>query len=360
MNAFVTVITAVLVFGFLIFIHEFGHYIFARIFRVTVTDFSIGMGPHLVSYTSKKTNIKYSLSMLPIGGYVAMAGENAAEEGTEEYERWKNDPNTFDKKPAWQRFIITAAGALVNIFFGFLAVIVLGLMIDFGGTTVAKTYTAEELGTDVSTHGTLLVGDEIISVDGKHVDTLDELSYEIMRRGIEPVDVGVVRGGEEIVLKDVVFPTLESQGQAFGAIDFSVYRTEKTFPSVMKYAWSKSILTIRMCWESIGDLITGRYSLAAVSGPVGISSAIGEAVRSERAVANVLSLTALISINLGVMNLIPFPALDGGRLITVTAEMITRKKIPPRIEGTINFVGLALLLALSFIVLVKDVIQLII
>ncbi len=351
--------TAILVFGFLIFIHEFGHYIFARIFHVTITDFSIGMGPHLVSYTSKKTNIKYSLSMLPIGGYVAMAGENMAEEGTEEYEKWKNDPNTFDKKPAWQRFIITAAGAVINILAGFIAVIILSLIIDFGGTTVAKTYTAADLGTDVSTYGTLMPGDEIISVDGKRVDILDELSYEVMRRGIEPVDLVVVRGGEELLLPDVVFPTVTQSEQVFGAIDFSVYRTEKSFGSVMKYSWNKSVLTIRMCWESIIDLFTGRYTLAAVSGPVGISTAIGEAVNSERAGTNLLSLVALISINLGVMNLIPFPALDGGRLICVTAEMITRRRIPPRVENIINSVGLMLLLGLSGVILLKDIFQLI-
>lgn len=349
-----------MVFGFLIFIHEFGHYIFARIFHVTITDFSIGMGPHILSHTSKKTKIRYSLSMLPIGGYVAMAGENLAEEGTEEYEKWKNDPNTFDKKPAWQRLIITAAGAVINIIAGFLAVMILSFLIDFGGTTVAKTYTPEQLGTDVSTHGTLMVGDEIISIDGKRVDMLDELSYEVMRRGIEPVDVVVIRNGAETLLPDVVFPTVTQSEQVFGAIDFSVYRTEKTFGSVMKYSWNKSILTVRMCWESIIDLFTGRYSFAAVSGPVGISSAIGDAVNSERAALNVLSLLALISINLGVMNLIPFPALDGGRLVCTLGEIVSRRRIPPKVENTVNFIGLALLLGLSFVILIKDIIQIII
>ena len=360
MNIFVTVIASVLVFGFLIFIHEFGHYIFARIFKVTITDFSIGMGPRLVSFTSKKTNIRYALSALPIGGYVAMAGEMMAEEGTEDYEKWKNDPNTFDKKPAWQRFIITAAGAAVNIVTGFLVIVLLGLIIDFGGTTVAKTYTPEELGTAVSTHGVLMPEDEIISIDGKRVDTTDELSYEIMRRATVPIDIEVIRNGERVTLTDVVFPTVSEQGQVFGAMDFSVYRTEKTFGSVFSYSWSKSVLTVRMCFESIYDLLTGRYTFAAVSGPVGISSVIGDAVSSERAGVNLLSLVALISINLGIMNLIPFPALDGGRLILTASEMVTRRRIPPKVENMINFVGLALLLTLSVVILVKDVIQLII
>ena len=126
MSTLITVVTALLVFGFLIFIHEFGHYIFARIFKVKINEFSIGMGPSLVYYDSKKTGIRYSLSMFPIGGYVAMEGEN--EEAS--------DPNSFDKKPSWQRFIITAAGAAVNIVAGFLIMIILATIIPIGNTTV--------------------------------------------------------------------------------------------------------------------------------------------------------------------------------------------------------------------------------
>ncbi len=358
MNAFITVISAVLVFGFLIFIHEFGHYIFARIFKVTITDFSIGMGPKLLTYQSKKTKIKYSLSALPIGGYVAMAGETIAEEGTEEYEAWKCDPNTFDKKPAWQRFIITAAGAVINIIAGFLAVMIISFFIDIGSTTVTKTFTPEELGTEVTTAESIKAGDTIVSIDGKRVHILDELSYEIMRRGIEPVDVVVIRDGKEVTLENVVFPTVSDAGQVFGARDFNVSAKEKSFGTVMQYSWSKSCLIVRMCWESIIDLFTGRYTFAAVSGPVGISSAIGEAARL--GFINLLYVVALISINLGLMNLIPFPALDGGRLISVSFEMITKKRIPPKVEGMINFIGLALLLGLSAVILVKDIIQLII
>ncbi len=361
MNIFVTVITAILVFGFLIFIHEFGHYIFARIFKVTIDEFSIGMGPRIFSHTSKKTGIKYSIAALPIGGFVAMAGESVAEEGTEEYERWQSDPNTFDKKPAWQRFIITAAGAAVNVLAGFIAVMILSFFINIGGTRIAQFCDSNGKPLDITTSETgLKLGDEIISIDGKRVDTAEELSYEIMRRGVEPVDVVVLREGKEALLKDVSFPTVTASGQKLGVPNFFVFREEKTLGSMMNYTWSRSLLTVRMCWESIIDLISGRYSFAAVSGPVGISEALGEAAQSEAPGKNLLELVALISINLGIMNLIPFPALDGGRLITVTAEMITRKRIPPRIESIINFVGLAFLLGLSAIILVKDVIQLII
>ena len=198
-----------------------------------------------------------------------------------------------------------------------------------------------------------MAGDEIIKVDGKRVKILDELSYEIMRKGYEPVDLVVIRDGKEVELSDVVFPTAEEQGQTFGVMDFQVYRIEKNVFKVLGYSLSKSVLIVRMCWESIFDLITGRYTLAAVSGPVGISEAIGTA--ANQGAMSLLSIVGLISMNLGIMNLLPLPALDGGRIAMIFAELITRKKIPSNIEATINAVGLAVLLGLSAIIMVKDV-----
>lgn len=342
-----TVLIAILVFGTLIFIHEFGHYFFARLFKVTITEFSIGMGPKLVWYDSKKTGTTYALSMIPIGGYVAMVGEDGE----------SDDPNAFDKKPAWQRFIITAAGATVNIVAGFIAMFIFTALINIGGTTVAQFEPLDKSGLSVSSEESgLCVGDEIISVDGKRVYISDELSYEIMRRGNKPVDLEVMRDGVKVDLYDVVFPVVEESGQEFGRIDFYVYATEKTFGNFMTYSARKSILVVRMCWESVYDLIVGRYTVQAVSGPVGISEAIGEAASA--GVPQLLYLTALISINLGLMNLLPIPALDGGRMVTLLVEMVTRKRMPKKVEAGINAVGLSLLLGLSVIILVKDVIGL--
>ncbi|MBQ8583772.1 MAG: site-2 protease family protein [Clostridia bacterium] len=343
MDTLVTVLSAILVFGILIFIHEFGHYIFARIFNVTITEFSIGMGPKLVWYDSKKTGIRYALSMIPFGGYVAMVGEDGE----------SDDPNSFDKKPAWQRFIITVAGATVNIVAGLICIVILSCMVNIGGTTVAKFV---DTGLGTTTEGTLLEGDTVIEVDGKRVRIADELSYEIMRRGNEPIDITVIRDGKEIVLPDVVFPTEESEGQVFGVMDFQVWASEKTFGSVLSYSMSKSWLIIRMVWESLFDLITGRYTIAAVSGPVGISGAIGDAAKL--GFTSLLYITGLISINLGVMNLLPIPALDGGRLVCILFEMITRKRIPKNIEASVNGIGLLLLLGFSVFIMIKDIVGL--
>lgn len=343
MNIITTIFLSILIFGFLIFIHEFGHYIFARIFKVTITEFSIGMGPKLVWYDSKKTGIRYCISAIPFGGYVAMVGEDGD----------SDDPNALNKKPAWQRLIIIVAGATINIIAGVLATIILASMVNIGSTTVAAF---PETGFEVSSKDSgLKVGDEIIKVDGKKVSILDQLSYEIMRKGYEPIDITVIRDGEEKTFT-VEFPVAEEQGQTFGMMDFQVRRIEKSFFKVIGYSISKSALTVRMCWESIFDLITGRYTLAAVSGPVGISEVIGEA--AHQGPASLLSIVALISINLGVMNLLPIPALDGGRMVLILVEMVTKKKLPPNVEATINAVSLLVLLGLSVIIMIKDVIGL--
>ncbi len=344
MNTIQTVIIAIFVFGFLIFIHEFGHYIFARIFKVTITEFSIGMGPKLVWYDSKKTGIKYALSAIPIGGYVAMVGEDSE----------SDDPNAFNKKPAWQRLIITVAGAAVNIVAGVLAIVILASITDIGGTKIAK-FPETDLTVSSQDSG-LMEGDKIIKIGKSHVSILDELSYEIMRQGHEPVDVTVIRDGKEIVLKDVRFPTGDEMDTKVGIMDFQVYAAEKSIGSVLGYSLSKSVLIVRMCWESIFDLITGRYSVGAVSGPIGIGEVIGEA--ASLGAAPLLSIAALISINLGVMNLLPIPALDGGRSVLLVVEMITKKKLPAELEAKINGIALAILLGLSALIMVKDVIGL--
>lgn len=358
MNPILTVILSLLVFEFLIFIHEFGHYITARIFNVTITEFSLGFGPELITYESKKTGIKYKICILPLGGFVAMVGEDED----------SDDPNAFNKKPAWQRFIITAAGATVNIVAGFLAMIIIVSFIKIGNTTWGapmEESVLTELGYEEldlshrSSDSGLQMGDEIVAVNGKKVKIYDELSYQIMRYGYEPVDLTIIRDGDEMVIYDVSFPTVKQQGQTFGIIDFKITGLkEKNIFSVISLSFRKAALVMRMCWESIIDLLTGRYTLEAVSGPVGISTAIGDAA-STGGILSLLNITVLISINLGFMNLVPFPALDGGRLITILIEMITRKKLPAKIEGMINAIGLAILFTFMIIVLFKDVFALI-
>ena len=386
-----TILIAISVFGFLILIHELGHFISARIFKVKINEFSIGMGPRLFYYDSKKTGTRYSVAIFPFGGFVAMEGENSADDGREEYPGEKvaeyadvtlaleaeetqkaekeekkkaNSSSRFDEKPAWQRLIITAAGAAVNIIAGFLIMLIVTTFIVMPSTTV-KSYVDDDgvpykdiLEYDISSQDSgLMPGDEIVAIDGKRVNIYDEMSYEIMRRGTEPITVTVERDGKRMEIKNVIFPTNEAQGQEFGVVDFDTVDIKKNPLNIVGYSFENSVLIVRMVWESLFDLITGRYSLAAISGPVGISGEIGAAARL--GVIPLLYIVVVISINLGVMNLLPIPALDGGRIITLLIEIVTRKKIPAKVERIINGVGLALLLGLSAVVLIKDIIQLI-
>ncbi len=336
-----------IIFGFLIFIHELGHYLTARLFNVTIHEFAIGMGPAVLNRTSKKTGIKYSLRALPVGGYVSMEGEDEE----------SDDTNSFRHKPVWQRIIITVAGAFMNIMIG---VIVMSFLVAAQDVLPSNTIGAfaeyEDRETSYAYAEGLRIGDEIIKVDGVRVHIANETIYQIMRRGIEPIDITVIRNGEVTVIEDVVFPTFTESGTLFATVDFKVNPEAKTPLTVLKHAAFRSVSTIRMIWESLYDMITGRYGVEAVSGPVGVTKALGEA--AEEGAGDLIYLAVVISMNLGVMNLLPLPALDGGRLLFQFIELIFRKPVKPEIEGYIHFAGLVALMFLMVVIAVKDVVQL--
>ncbi len=339
----ITILIAILVFGALIFVHELGHYTFARIFKVGIKEFAIGMGPKLVSKTSQKTGIAYSLRLLPIGGFVSMDGED--EESTSE--------NSFGSKPAWQRAIVLVAGGAVNILVGIILMATLAIS--------AKTLVSNTVGEFVdgasSCESGLQVGDTIVKVGNSGTHISYDLAYAIMREGTEPVDVTVIRDGEKLLLRDVVFPTSDEGGIVTGAADFRLYAEEKTFTSVVKHAYYESVTSVRLIWDSLIDLVKGKYGIDQMSGPVGVTTAIGDAAKS--GFDDLLYFTALLALNLGIMNLLPLPALDGGRVVFVLIELIRGgKKIKPEIEGYIHTAGIALLMLLMLVVTFKDITRL--
>lgn len=337
------ILLAIFLFGLLIFIHEGGHFLFARLFKVTVNEFAIGMGPKIFSKKSKKSGITYSFRAFPIGGFVSMAGEDEE----------SDDPNAFNKKPVWQRLIITVAGAAVNLLAGAL---VMAILVCASPDTLGSTVVHSFMDDAVSVEAGLKEGDRITAIDGHKVHISDELMYEIMRLGIEPVDVTVIRGDEKIVLEDVEFPQMASEGIAFGSNDFYVYAEQPTFLNLAKHSFYKTTYTVKMIWESLYDLVSGRYGVEAVSGPIGVTEALTEA--ADTGAYNFTYLAVVISINLGVMNLLPLPALDGGRIVFLLIEAVRRKPIKQEIESYINFAGLALLMILMVFICIKDVIGL--
>ena len=389
------IVLAILAFGFLIFIHELGHYIAARIFHVRIFEFSIGMGPRLLSYTSKKTGIVYALRLLPFGGFVSMEGElvEETENGTETSAGTadgavSDDPVAEDgfvrtdaavgaktpevpdeqvncgpliSRPAWQRLIVHAAGALMNLFFGFLAMFIITTQSTLTSTTIGEFRPTEETGYPVSSESYgLMVGDTILSVNGERVYTGEQLYYHILHEGGtegEALTLRILRGEEEMTLS-VVFPTVVISGQSYGEMDFRIYAISD--PSVGDYiahSFHKCGYMVEMIWDSLIDLITGRYTIEAVSGPVGTATVVGEAAKG--GFLNFLYICAAISINLGIFNLLPFPALDGGHLLYTLIEMVSRRRLSPKWISRFDMAGLFLLLALMVIVTGKDIFTLI-
>ena len=243
---------------------------------------------------------------------------------------------------------IILAGPAMNIILGF--VLMLVLVIGQGnliGTTVAR------FDEGAISSEWLEPGDEIVKIGKTKVYTFQDVIYEIMHEGYDPVDITVVRDGEKILLEDVNFPIVVEQGVEFGKYDFVPYLDESTPINYLKHAFSRSVSTVKMVFDSIGDLLGGRYGIEAVSGPVGVTGVIVDAAK--RGIFTLLYVVIVISINLGVFNLIPFPALDGGRFFIYLIELLRGKPIKKEVEGYINFAGLMILFAFMAFIIVKDV-----
>ena len=374
------ILLAILIFGLLIMIHEFGHYLAARIFRVEITEFAIGMGPKVLSKKSKKTGIRYSIRLLPFGGFVSMRGEldggetdkpenpfaheavpretetkQPPQPGDEEYVI--NYGNTLISRPGWQRLIVHAAGASMNILLAFVLTLILTLIIRVGGTQIAEFSdpVPDADGNVVTSSAVLRVNDTILSVNGHKVRISDQLYYQIMREGYrgEALDLYVRHENGEREHLLVTFPTMTEQGVTLGAADFKVFAVKKTFGTVVGQTFWKSTYVVEMIWESLFDVITGRYSINAVSGPVGTAGAITEAARSGG--ATLLYLTLIISMNLGIFNLLPTPPLDGGHLAYTVIEIVSRRRLPGKVTGTLDAVGALLFFGLLLFITVKDI-----
>ena len=346
-------IITVLLMGVLVFVHELGHYLTARACHVTIYEFSIGMGKRLWGFTSQKTGIQYSLRLFPVGGFVSMAGEDETKEGEED------DLNAFNKKSPWQRVIILAAGAGMNVLTGFLAMLVLTTGMTLAGYRLPSTTIGQFAPGAPSYVSGLELGDRIISIDGVKVHTGYDLSYEIMFNGYRPVDVVVERDGQKILIPSVSFPTGEEQGILLGGMDFSVLAAESSVGNVLKTSFWRGISSIKMVFDSIGGMITGRFGFKDLSGPIGMTTAVQDVASQPMAGWNILYLFAVIAMNLGVMNLLPLPALDGGRLFFRFVEILRfGKPVNERVEATIHGMGMMLLLGLMVIIALKDVFML--
>ena len=342
------ILLALLFFSLMIIFHEFGHFITARIFGVGVKEFAVGMGPKIASRTSKKSGTAYSLRLLPIGGFVSLVGED------EEVE----DESSLVKKPWWQRFIVLSAGSFMNIVTAIVAMfILLSITPYYPSTHIADREGYSVIADSVLSEYGVQDRDKIVEINGEKMKVWQDVSYKIMIDGTEPLDITIERDGEEILLENVQFKTDVADGITIGVVDFAPLYVKRSFKSLVYEAFYQSFSTVKMIYSSLIDLVTGRYGLEAVSGPVGTVNVIAET--AEQGFLSLLYLFVFISMNLGIFNLLPFPALDGGRLVFVIIEAIRRKPIPPEKEGIVHAVGMVILLIFMAVVVVSDILKLV-
>lgn len=406
-------VIAILFFGLIILIHEFGHFIFAKLFGVKVNEFAIGMGPTLLKKQGKET--KYALRLLPFGGFVSMEGEEEESE----------DSRAFCNQKVWKRMIIIAAGATFNLILGFVVCVCLVSSQELvGKNEILQFYE----GAVSSQHG-LAVGDKIVKIDGKKVFSDYDISFLMQRNGSGTYDFVVEREGEKIALDDVTFLkrtsgnfyykenceiydisaalkdqgvenndiitsingtavtdneeliaainadedyvydfTINRQGEEISltgvklatatVFDFSILGEDKNVFNVLSGAFGYSLSMGRMVYLSLFDLLRGQYGLNDLAGPIGTVSVIADI--AETSIVNVdwsslFMMMAMITINIGLFNLLPVPALDGGHLFFMVFEVIFRKPVPQKYESWIHAAGLVLLLGLMAIISFADI-----
>ncbi|MCL2300947.1 MAG: M50 family metallopeptidase [Firmicutes bacterium] len=358
-------IVAVLFFGFLILSHELGHFSAARAFRVQVNEFSIGMGPRLLKHRNKKSGTLYSLKAVPFGGSVLMDEDEEASES----------PRAFINQRAWKRLCILGAGALVNLVCG---VVIMGVIVGVAPEVgTARVHNFVESSTSCG-YG-LKEGDRIIKIGGKRVFSFMDLGFLLSRVKDGKTDLVVQRDGKRVKLPGVAFPQREIDERATTVRDFGVVYYSRdagdenaaggtTFAMRLGDTLGESVSAVRMVWLSLLDMVTGKFRLRDISGPIGVVSvltdsaqeaqqgaAAGDKAKALDALLSLLSLFALISINIGVMNLLPLPALDGGRLVFCAIEIIFRKPVPKKFEGYVHAAGFALLMVFMVVVSFSDI-----
>ena len=351
MYFFITFLAALLVFGAVIAIHEFGHFSVAKLCGIQVNEFSIGMGPALWKKTHKGT--QYSLRLLPVGGYVALEGEESPE--SQQAEPAPTPTGVpLNEAPVWQRMLVMAAGAFMNFVLGFVVLVILVAAQD-GAITSKTIYSIEDDALCGQTG--LQAGDEILAVNGRRCFVANDILYELVRAEQYRADFTVMRDGRKVDLPDVQFDTWQdAEGETHMGLGFVVYGIQKTPISVLKEAWNSTLYYGRIVFTSLADLLRGRESINNLSGPVGIVTAIGQA--ASYGWRDVLELLALITINLGVFNLLPFPALDGGKVVFLVIEGVTGHAVPEKLQSWLTLAAFALLFGLMLFATYNDIIRL--
>ena len=382
MSFIITLLAAVFVFSAVIAIHEFGHFAVAKLCGVQVNEFSIGMGPVLLKKMHHGT--QYSLRALPVGGFVALEGEESPESQQAEGEERSDleerplsqrsgadsSPNgealngeelsqptgkPLNEAPVWQRALIMAAGACMNFLLGF---VVMAIVLTAQNEPItSRVIYAVEDGALCGQTG-LEAGDKVLAVNGRRCFVANDMLYELMRTEDYSASFTVLRDGKKVELPRVQFDTWQDEdGETHMSLGFTVYGIRKTPFNVIKEAWNSVLYYGRIIFTSLMDLLRGRESINDLSGPVGIVTAIGQA--ASYGWQDLLELLALITVNVGIFNLLPFPALDGGKVVFLFIEGVTGHAVPEKIQSGLTLAAFALLFALMIFATYNDIVRLV-
>lgn len=336
------ILFAIVFFGVIIALHEFGHFITAKLFGIRVNEYSIGMGPALLK--KKKGETQYSLRLLPIGGYVSLEGEDEVSE----------DPRAFGNQKAWKRFIVIAAGATLNVILGLLLICV---MIGMDGETPSNVVSGVSTHMAAAENG-VREGDKILKINGTRVFSARDLYYDLYRDDDGVYDITLKRDGKRLELSGV---EVEYDAEE-GFCDFIVGAKPAKFLTVLPDAVTETVSMTKLVWLSLLDMLRGQYGLKDLSGPVGtiniVAQTANDAVRQSN-YSSIIFILAFITVNIGIVNLLPLPALDGGRLLFIFIEIVVRKPVPKKFEAVVHAAGLVLLLALMALITFSDIWKLI-
>lgn len=345
------IVIAIIIFGIIVTVHEFGHFVCAKLSGVKVLEFSIGMGPRLIKFGKGETT--YSIRLLPVGGYCAMEGEDDDSE----------DSRSFRSQSVWKRIIVLFAGAFMNFILGFVAVVIMTCMsssvatMEISGFSGAKNDDGTVEYYASSYESGLRHGDVIVEMDGMSMLSTTDLNYMLGQSNVH--DVEVERNGERILLEDVKF----ADNKNGGTVDFGLVYKDKNFGNVISYSAKNSVSLGRLVWISLKDLVTGKYKAEDISGPVGVVSSIDQTAKQgetpKETAMLLLYLMSLLSINIGVFNLLPIPGLDGGRLLFCFIEVIRRKPVKAEHEAYVHLAGMALLFGIMIFATYQDILRLI-
>ncbi len=329
-----TIIYAILIFCLLIFVHELGHFMVAKACGVKVNEFAIGMGPAF--FKKQRGETLYALRIFPIGGYCAMEGEDEDSE----------DPRAFNNKPAWQRALVLAAGSFMNL----LTCVVLLIIIAFWAGQASTTIDQVTPDSPAYEAG-IQSGDTIVAIDGRKIDNWDDLIEGIGYSKEKTAEVTVERDGSELTLTTELEYNKEQKRNMIGITPVMERHFFASFGAGIRNTGNMTV----MMYDVLRQLLTGDVSVKELSGPVGIVYAVNETAKS--GAMYVVYLAALLSLNLAIINMLPLPALDGGRLLFLVIRKITGRRVTDEMEGRIHFIGIMLLMLLMVYVTFNDVIK---